>query len=316
MKKRKANKSQRNNTKKYTQCKLKKEEAEKLLEKLKSNEINMNEVTSLTGVCKKQIYNYLKKGVNLKKTHGSVKPNSKTTFKIMKLLSENYKQSEISKECGIDVSTLSNQCKVLTFIKRGCLVGSAGLGRYNIAFIVQHYRLGVIFYLRFKINSYVKVQTDYKEVIKSLDVDIEYHTSNSFEYDRIRDIIMEKASEDYFTNLPIQSTAKLENEEQIEKYIKFYKRILNDLDIYTLLTKIYSENRITAETMAVVNGGRLYGFGGIMPYLTIISYTSNEKKKKKIETRTIVPPIYFIISVAFIYLLIIVLSLVYYIYYK
>lgn len=77
MKKPKTKRLKRINTKKYTQCKLNKEEVEELLEKLESKEISMKEVTSLTGVCEKQINNYVKNGVNLEKGHGNVLPIEK-----------------------------------------------------------------------------------------------------------------------------------------------------------------------------------------------------------------------------------------------
>lgn len=317
MKKPKTKRLKRNNTKKYTQCKLNKEEVEELLEKLESKEISMKEVTSLTGVCEKQINNYLKNGVNLEKGHGNVLPNREITFKIMNLLSENYKQSEISKKCDVDSSTLSNQCKVLTYIPRGCLVKSTGFGGYNIIFKVKHYRFGNIFFIRFKINTYILIESIlHKEIIESVDLDIEFNTRDNYKSDRIRDIIMKKTSEDYFIYIPIKPTSKLEKEEQIEKYKEFYQRILNDIDY----EDIYSSLKELLESEYIIGDGTNCFIGYIYSLLplntpTYIIYEVNYKKKnrrKKIQTHTIIPSNYFTNCVIIIYLLIIVLLLVLY----
>lgn len=335
MKINKAKRSQRNKTKNYTRCKLNKEEVEKLLEKLKSKEISMKEVTSLTGVCEKQINNYLKDGVNLEKGHGSVKPNREITLKIMKLLSKNYKQSEISRECDINSSTLSNQCKVLTFIPRGCSVTSTGFGGYEIIFEIKHYKFGVIFYIRFRINTFVIIESImpiYKEIIESLDLSIKYKKRDNDESDRIRDLIMEKASEDYFTYIPIKPTSNLN---MIKKYKEFYQNILNDLkyeDIYSSLRNISCENENEVDIIPINEVDKMVLGGiGIASSVTFSSvyytyrdcyYEIKHKKKnrKKNGEDSSESQIYSLkplnYCVILIYLLIIILSLVYYIYYK
>lgn len=211
---------------------------------------------------------------------------------------------------------MSNQCKVLTYIPRGCLVKSTGFGGYNIIFKVKHYRFGNIFFIRFKINTYILIESVlHKEIIESVDLDIEFNTRDNYKSDRIRDIIMKKTSEDYFIYIPIKPTSKLEKEEQIEKYKEFYQRILNDIDY----EDIYSSLKELLESEYIIGDGTniIYDIFSLLRLNTptYIIYEVNYKKKnrrKKIQTHTIIPSNYFTNCVIIIYLLIIVLLLVLY----
>lgn len=231
-----------NKNKKYTQCKLSEEELEELLERLKSNEISMKEAAAQAGVCEKQINNYLKNGISLKRGHGSVKPYpDETVYKIMKLLSKNCSQVVICRELDINKSSLSNHCKVLSFVSNKCFVEYICLGGYDILLELSMPNRGPILYIKFTINtSYLIGDIFSKEIVKSLDKSVEYDIKYGLG-NTVRDIIMKKASKDYFKYIPINPTMRLNETQQIERFKEFYERIINEIDneeIYSSLKNI------------------------------------------------------------------------------
>lgn len=231
-----------NKNKKYTQCKLSEEELEELLERLKSNEISMKEAAAQAGVCEKQINNYLKNGISLKRGHGSVKPYpDETVYKIMKLLSKNCSQAVICRELDIKKSSLSNHCKVLSFVSNKCFVEYICLGGYDILLELSMPNRGPILYIKFTINtSYLIGDIFSKEIVKSLDKSVEYDIKYGLG-NTVRDIIMKKASKDYFKYIPIKPTMRLNETQQIERFKEFYERIINEIDneeIYSSLKNI------------------------------------------------------------------------------
>lgn len=235
--------------KKYTQCKLSEEELEELLERLKSNEISMNEAAAQAGVCEKQINNYLKNGISLKRGHGSVKPYpDETVYKIMKLLSKNCSQAEICKELGLNKSSLSNHCKVLSFVSNKCFVEYICLGGYDILLELSRPNRVPILYIKFTINtSYLIGDIFSKEIVKSLDKNVEYDIKYGLG-NTVRDIIMKKASKDYFKYIPIKPTMRLNETQQIERFKEFYERIINEIDneeIYSSLKNMVLERTYT-----------------------------------------------------------------------
>lgn len=238
-----------NNNKKYTQCKLSEEELEELLERLKSNEISMKEAAAQAGVCEKQINNYLKNGISLKRGHGSVKPYpDETVYKIMKLLSKNCSQAVICKELGLNKSSLSNHCKVLSFVSNKCFVEYIRLGGYDILLELSRPNRGPILYIKFTINtSYLIGGIFSKEIVKSLDKNVEYDIKYGLG-NTVSDIIMKKASKDYFKYIPIKPTMRLNETQQIERFKEFYERIINEInneEIYSSLKNMVLERTYT-----------------------------------------------------------------------
>lgn len=251
-----------NENKKYTQCKLSEEELEELLERLKSNEISMKEAAAQAGVCEKQINNYLKNGISLKRGHGSVKPYpDETVYKIMKLLSKNCSQVVICRELDINKSSLSNHCKVLSFVSNKCFVEYICLGGYDILLELSMPNRGPILYIKFTINtSYLIGDIFSKEIVKSLDKSVEYDIKYGLG-NTVRDIIMKKASKDYFKYIPIKPTMRLNETQQIERFKEFYERIINEIDNEEIYSSL--KNMVLERTLRGGFGSGLVGSVGV-----------------------------------------------------
>lgn len=272
-----------NKNKKYTQCKLSEEELEELLERLKSNEISMKEAAAQAGVCEKQINNYLKNGISLKRGHGSVKPYpDETVYKIMKLLSKNCSQAVICRELDINKSSLSNHCKVLSFVSNKCFVEYICLGGYDILLELSMPNRGPILYIKFTINtSYLIGDIFSKEIVKSLDKSVEYDIKYGLG-NTVSDIIMKKASKDYFKYIPVKPTMRLNETQQIERFKEFYERIINEIDNEEIYSSL--KNMVLERTLRGGFGSGLVGSVGVsLIGSERISVENNEGNNERIN---------------------------------